>query len=206
MTESIGLQLLVAAGLGLRHALDPDHLIAVAGLGAGGEPGDRRGLVRFGLFWGTGHALSLTLAGLAAIILGWHMQPAAQQGWEWAVGVAIVLIGVRLLIPRAVPAAHAHDHRRDGAGLRAALGIGALHGLAGTAGVTLTLLPLVRPAAQVPALVIFATMTCAAMVVCAALASRVCDAGSRRATNWRGGRIGIGLASVIFGVGYAAAA
>ena len=49
--------------LGLRHALDPDHVVAVSTI-VSGDPEWRRSS-RIGIFWGLGHATSLlTVAGL----------------------------------------------------------------------------------------------------------------------------------------------
>src|SRR5512134_1449727 len=57
-----GAGLLVALGLafllGLRHASDPDHLVAVTSLLAA-DDGDTRGAVRLGVWWGFGHAATL---------------------------------------------------------------------------------------------------------------------------------------------------
>ena len=54
-----GAPLLVALGvaflLGLRHASDPDHLVAVTSLVAA-EEGDTRKAARLGAWWGIGHA------------------------------------------------------------------------------------------------------------------------------------------------------
>ena len=47
--------LAIAFGLGLRHASDPDHLVAVTSLVAA-EDGDTRKAARLGAWWGLGHA------------------------------------------------------------------------------------------------------------------------------------------------------
>lgn len=203
MSDAASMALLVAVGLGLRHALDPDHLVAVAGLGASGDAGDRRQLLTTGLAWGAGHAISLVLAGLAVIMLGWQWQETTQQGWERIVGIAIALIGVRLLLLRFIPASRANGIAR--AGLLPAIGIGMVHGLAGTGGVTLMLLPIVPQGAQVPALLVFAAMTCISMGLCMAIAGQLLSAAVDRFMSWRAVRVVVGVSSVVFGVGYAAA-
>ena len=50
--------LLIALALGLRHASDPDHLVAVTSLVAA-DGGDVRGAARLGAWWGAGHASAL---------------------------------------------------------------------------------------------------------------------------------------------------
>lgn len=205
MNEATALALLAAALLGLRHALDPDHLVAVVGLAANGAPEDKRRLVRVGLAWGVGHALSLTAAGLAAIMFGWRLQPSAQHAWEEAVGVVIAAVGLRIVILRAMPALRGEGHhavRR--VRMWPALGIGMLHGLAGTGGVTLALLPLAPPGARVPALLLFSTMTCVSMVTCALLAARTLDLDGIWKAHRRAGVFLVGVVSIVFGVIYAA--
>jgi len=52
--------------LGLRHASDPDHLVAVTSLMAA-EDGDARGAARLGVWWGVGHAGALLALGIPLI-------------------------------------------------------------------------------------------------------------------------------------------
>ena len=65
-----GAPLLVALGiaflLGLRHASDPDHLVAVTSLVAA-EGGDTRKAARLGAWWGIGHASALVAIGIPLI-------------------------------------------------------------------------------------------------------------------------------------------
>ncbi|MDQ4041498.1 MAG: hypothetical protein M3141_07080, partial [Actinomycetota bacterium] len=57
--------LIVATLLGLRHATDPDHMLAVATLVAAGE---QRAAARLGAFWGAGHGIALVLCGLPIVL------------------------------------------------------------------------------------------------------------------------------------------
>jgi high-affinity nickel permease len=57
--------LAIAFALGLRHASDPDHLVAVTSLVAA-DGGDTRGAARLGAWWGAGHAAILLVIGLIA--------------------------------------------------------------------------------------------------------------------------------------------
>ena len=74
-----GAPLLVALGiaivLGLRHASDPDHLVAVTSLVAA-DGGDTRAAARLGAWWGIGHAAMLILIGLPLIFF-----KSALPGW-----------------------------------------------------------------------------------------------------------------------------
>jgi hypothetical protein len=179
--------LLVAAALGLRHASDPDHLVAVTSLVAARD-GDVRAAARMGGWWGAGHAMTLLLLGVPLMLAGSHLPTWLEAGAERAVGVVIALLAVRVLVKwlrgdyRADPHRHrpapAHRHLRRGAAAEhrhggrspaQAFAIGVLHGLAGTGAVVLLLL------ASVPgdreallALLVFAPMSVASMVVCSA--------------------------------------
>jgi hypothetical protein len=151
----------LALALGLRHASDPDHLVAVTSLVAAEDrtPADA---VRLGAWWGLGHAAVLLAAGLPLIALRSGMPGGVESVAEKAIGVLIVALAARViwrwLRPRrSVPAAPARTPRR-------AFGIGLLHGLAGTGAVVVVLiaaLPTQLEAAA--ALALFAPMSMISM-------------------------------------------
>jgi high-affinity nickel permease len=194
-----GAPLLVALGialvLGLRHASDPDHLVAVTSLVAA-DGGDRRAATRLGAWWGAGHAAVLLVVGLPLIFLKSELPAWLESGAEKAVGVVILVLAARVIVKwirgdyRATAHEHHHDHGaadahprrrhlRRGAGEhrhrqvrtpQQALGIGVLHGLAGTGAVVLLLiaaLPTQLEAAA--ALAIFAPMSMVSMALCTSL-------------------------------------
>ena len=139
LTELIeGAPLLVAlAGaflLGLRHATDPDHLVAVTSLVAA-DDGDVRGARTLGAWWGIGHAGTLLAVGLPLIALKGDLPGWLERGAETAVGIVILLLAVRVIYRWRHPA-HTHKLRTR----RQALGIGMLHGLAGTGAVVVLLI------------------------------------------------------------------
>jgi ABC-type nickel/cobalt efflux system permease component RcnA len=116
-----GAPLLVALGLalalGLRHASDPDHLVAVTSLVAA-DKGDTRGAARLGAWWGTGHAATLMLIGLPLIFFKSSLPSWLETSAEKAVGVVIILLALRVFVKwlrgdyRA--SAHTHEtHARD---------------------------------------------------------------------------------------------
>ena len=77
-----GAPLVVALGvaflLGLRHATDPDHLMAVTSLVAR-DPGGTRSAARIGAVWGAGHASALLVIGLPLILLGAALPPVLES-------------------------------------------------------------------------------------------------------------------------------
>jgi high-affinity nickel permease len=181
--------LMIAVILGLRHASDPDHLIAVSSLVAA-DGGDARAAARLGGCWGLGHAGALLAIGLPVILLKSALPGWLERGAEQAVGVVILLLALRIVVKwvrgdfRAAPHRHGREPAADGhrhlrrAGEREhlhrhlrtprqAFGIGVLHGLAGTGAVALLLiaaLPTKLEAAA--ALTVFAPMTAASMTLC----------------------------------------
>jgi len=99
--------------MGLRHALDPDHVVAVTALAS-----QRAGLARtslVGAFWGLGHALSLGLAGAVILALRLSVPPGVSAALESAVAVMLIVLGV-LALRRALRfRVHTHLHEHDGA-------------------------------------------------------------------------------------------
>jgi high-affinity nickel permease len=176
--------------LGLRHALDADHVAAVSTLVA-----RERGLVRsclLGAFWGAGHTLALLGAGIAVIGFKLTITPGVEAALERAVGLVLVLLGGQVLL-RTVGGilAHAHDHTHDGVTHRHAhlhlrspdaahvhlvrLGrrpflVGLLHGLAGSAALTLMVLGTIpSPIAALVYLLVFGVGSTAGMLLLSGL-------------------------------------
>src|SRR4051812_14181957 len=89
--------LIVAFVLGLRHATDPDHLVAVTTLIAGARRHGARAAARLGAAWGVGHALTLLLLGLPVVVLQLRLPERLQQLAEAAIGVVIAVLGIQLL-------------------------------------------------------------------------------------------------------------
>ena len=65
--------LAVAVLLGLRHASDPDHLVAVSTLVAGDPHRPWRRASRLGLAWGLGHATTLVALGIPIVLFGRYL-------------------------------------------------------------------------------------------------------------------------------------
>ena len=126
---TIGSLLLVGLLLGMRHAMDPDHLAAVASLATRSRSGET---IRLGVAWGAGHTLTLLGSGAAVLLLKLAVPEKAAQGLELAVGVMLVLLGADVL--RRLRRDRVHFHPRGG--LRA-LVVGMVHGMAGSAALVL---------------------------------------------------------------------
>ena len=188
----VGVVLLVSLLLGLRHASDPDHLAAVTTLIAAEKEQDgirKAGLM--GLLWGLGHGTTLILLGLPLVLFNRFLPEPVQQAAETLIGIIIVLLAVRLLMrwrrglyhvhiheheDRSEPHRHVHSHSESeahGHGHTAAsrtplsaYGVGLVHGIGGSGGLTLLLLSTISDRAEAAAaLLLFAAGTAVSMAL-----------------------------------------
>ena len=99
--------------LGLQHALEADHIAAVASITA--DKKGFRSILRHGAVWGVGHALTLGAFGGAVYALKLTLDETLANGLEFAVGAMLVLLGGRVLymIARSRTHFHVHRHSRD---------------------------------------------------------------------------------------------
>ena len=224
----LGVILLISLFLGLRHASDPDHLAAVTTLIASEEErGQARKAGLMGFFWGLGHGTTLLILGLPLVLFNRFLPERVSQIAEVAIGVVIVLLAVRLLYRwrRGFYHAHAHahdegpDHRHlhshkeddlhehDHAVYQrtplSAYGIGLVHGVGGSGGLTLLLLSTISNQTEAAAaLLIFAAGTAVSMAVLST-AFGLIIAGGPIGRNFDRVAPVLGLLSMAFGVWYA---
>jgi hypothetical protein len=139
--------LALAFGLGLLHAFDADHVMALS-VFATGKQRARAG-VQAGLRWSLGHGLVLGATGVLLFGLGRALPSTWSAIAERAVGATMVLLGIYVLIDLSRRRRHLHFHKHEGLPPHAhwhsheaanahyhdhgALMVGALHGLAGSA-------------------------------------------------------------------------
>jgi len=109
---SIGATLLLGMLLGMRHALDADHLAAVATLVTRSRSVGQT--VWQGVAWGTGHTITLLLFGGAVLVLGLVLPEQAALALELAVGVMLVVLGGEVLYRLWRGRVHFHAHRHEG--------------------------------------------------------------------------------------------
>lgn len=225
--SSVLLVALVAVLLGLRHASDPDHIAAMTTLIAGGRERAARAAARLGLAWGLGHGTTLFAFGLPIVVFNAYLPERLQQGAETLVGFVIVFLAVRLLVLWRKGKLHVHEHAHNGVrhahihghaetpehvhGHRprtalGAYGIGLVHGMGGSAGVSVLILAAIESTAlAVLSLAILAVFTAVSMTVITAgygvtLVSRPVRAA------FQGVAPALGVVSLMFGFWYAAAA
>jgi len=160
--------LIIGFTLGLKHATEVDHVIAISTIVSQHQNVFRSAIV--GALWGAGHTASLLVVGAIALLLRVAV-PARVSGWlEFGVALMIIGLGINALwrALRKGTQIHVHEHSHDGlkhkhlhfhedqkkhelsstsrhshalsrVGLKPLL-IGTMHGLAGSGALTLLLL------------------------------------------------------------------
>jgi len=121
----LGLLSIIAIGffLGMRHATDPDHVIAVTTIVSQQRKTGRAALI--GAMWGVGHTLTILAVGTAIILFNLVIPVRLGLGMELSVGFMLILLGVWNLyvffrgIPGTQPPAvgevvHSHPHQHHG--------------------------------------------------------------------------------------------
>jgi ABC-type nickel/cobalt efflux system permease component RcnA len=212
--------------LGLRHALDPDHVAAVSTF-VSEEPNILRSSL-VGVYWGMGHTAALLVFGAAIVAFRFVLNPHLSQLMEFAVGCMLIVLGIRVLFNvRKTEALHTHTHSHDGSThshLHVHLGggghehqhhtlrfgkrpfvVGVVHGLAGTAAVLLVVV------GAIPSLLlafgtilIFGIGTIGGMMAMSVLMSvPIALAAGRWLAVERAIRLGAGCFSLGFGIFWA---
>ena len=100
--------------LGMQHALEADHLAAVASLAA--ESRSKRRIIRHGVVWGLGHMATLCVFAGAVLVSRSMVGPALAHWLEVAVGVMLMALGGNVIYRLIRERVHIHIHRHaDGA-------------------------------------------------------------------------------------------
>lgn len=99
--------------LGMRHALDADHVAAVSTMLAQRPNLRRSGFI--GLCWGCGHTAVLLAVGLTVLALKITIPDAVAQVFESIVGLMLVALGLALAVTLYREQWHLHAHDHDGA-------------------------------------------------------------------------------------------
>ncbi len=147
--------------IGMRHALEADHLAAVASITS--QVNSLKASMKHGAVWGLGHTTTLFLFGSAVIWLDTNISQQFAENLEIAVGFMLIILGLdvlRRLIKQRIhyhphqhhnknSHFHAHSHKGEGAHHTSqhqhshspfpyrTLCIGFMHGMAGSAALIL---------------------------------------------------------------------
>lgn len=187
--------LLLAFVLGLVHAFDADHVMALS-VFATKKRGMREG-IRAGLRWALGHGVVLLAVGVGLLFLGQSLPTEIAIASERLVGLVMVLLGATVWIGLIRQGSHLHFHAHDDLTSHAhwhthedsghghehgALMVGAAHGLAGSAPILAVLPAAARsPMLGIAYLVLFALGVAVAMGVVSGLIGHLAGQLSQRA-------------------------
>lgn len=228
MISFIGI-LILGFFLGMRHATDPDHVIAVMTIVTRQRGVAKAGVI--GALWGVGHTLTIFLVGTAIILFKIVIPPRLGLSMEFAVGLMLILLGVLNLTgvlrwlhtrftPSLLPATAADEvamettaanggnwidrHLREMGFYNAIrpIVIGTVHGLAGSAAVAILVMTTIsEPWWAVAYLLLFGLGTVAGMAaMTTAMAFPIVYAG-RKMFRWNQAiTVGSGIVSVAFGM------
>ena len=78
--------------LGMRHATDPDHVIAVTTIVT--RERNPSSATAIGAAWGIGHTSTILVVGGGMILFGWIIPPRIGLSMEFSVGIMLILLGV----------------------------------------------------------------------------------------------------------------
>src|ERR1700741_748294 len=103
--------------LGMRHATDPDHVVAVTTIVSRGR--SIRSAALMGILWGLGHTITIFLVGSLIILFGIVIPPRLGLTMELSVGLMLILLGIlnlsgvmRWIAQNFGPGRpHSHSHR-----------------------------------------------------------------------------------------------
>jgi hypothetical protein len=179
--------------LGMRHATDADHVVAVSTIVS--QARTARAAAPIGILWGLGHTFTILLVGGAIILFGIVIPARVGLGMELSVAMMLIVLG-GLNVRGVVGDVRVRSVRS----VRPVI-IGVVHGLAGSAAVALLVLGTIRkPAWALGYLLVFGVGTIAGMLlITTALAFPIAAAAQRFDHFNRALGAVTGLASIAFG-------
>ncbi len=142
---------------GMKHAFEADHIAAVSSITSNQNSIRKSSLL--GLFWGFGHAIALSIVGLIILLLKIEIPEKIALLLELIVGIMLVILGFNVLTTINKNKMHIHKHKHGNEEhihfhlhkltkahlhmhipFKQSLLIGLIHGLAGSAAITLLVL------------------------------------------------------------------
>jgi hypothetical protein len=137
---SLATGLLLGLLLGMRHALEPDHLAAVSVLVTRRRSNPAAGAI-LGAIWGVGHTLALLAVACVLATLGSRLPVRVAGGLEIVVAVMLVTLGARAVVRvrrqgRPSPEDMSGSSRSRWRLARQPFVVGLIHGLAGSGSLT----------------------------------------------------------------------
>lgn len=159
--ESIQLISLLGLGfmLGIKHALDADHIVAISTIAS--QTKNLKSSSLLGISWGLGHTATLLLISLFVMLFKIKIPTTFALTFEFIVGIMLVVLGIQMLRKIFKEKIHIHAHKHDTDyhthlhqhqislshnHAHKSFFIGTLHGLSGSAALILLVLATVKSA------------------------------------------------------------
>ncbi|MGH2620753.1 MAG: sulfite exporter TauE/SafE family protein [Anaerolineales bacterium] len=153
--STLGTALALGFILGIKHALDADHVVAVSTI-VSRDPRPLRSALA-GMFWGIGHTLTLFVAGIVVLFFKVNIPDRVALSFEFLVGAVLVALGAQNLWDYGRTRFHTHSHESGDTHVhyhahkkghdhhltnrqRKSLLVGMMHGLAGSGALVLLIL------------------------------------------------------------------
>lgn len=217
MDISFLVALFIGFVLGIKHALEPDHMIAVSTIASKSKSLWKSSLI--GVYWGLGHTLTLFIVGTLLIVMKIELSTKWALSLEFLVGIMLVYLGLTSFFTWRRKKIHYHDHdhgsykhnhyhethehEHKGFSIYKSIVIGMIHGLAGSAAMILLTMAMAKSVwGAMIYIVFFGLGTVVGMMLFTTLLSIPFTLSSK---NYRLKGIMIritGLVSIIFGFFY----
>jgi sulfite exporter TauE/SafE len=138
--------------LGIKHAIEPDHVIAVSTIASQSKKLFRSSLA--GVFWGIGHTATLFIVGIILLIMKGQIPEKWAMSLEFLVGIMLVYLGISTIT--SLKKIHVHQHEHDSETINQhgnqqknlsyikSMVIGLVHGLAGSGAIVLLTMSTVK--------------------------------------------------------------
>lgn len=161
----VGLLSILALGfvLGIKHAIEPDHVIAVSTIASRSKNLWRSSLA--GVFWGIGHTVTLFIVGMILMLMKGEIPEKWAMSFEFLVGIMLVYLGMTSILSfknihlhkyghdgvehkhvhaEGHSGKHDHGHQHKGISYVKSMIVGLVHGLAGSAAMILLTMSTVK--------------------------------------------------------------
>jgi sulfite exporter TauE/SafE len=144
--DEIGLLSILSLGfiLGIKHAVEPDHVIAVSTIASQSKKLVRSSLT--GVFWGIGHTATLFLVGISMILMKGEIPEVWALSLEFLVGIMLVYFGISTTrsFKQIHTRTHGYSSKHKDVPYAKSVFMGFIHGLAGSAAMILLTMSTVR--------------------------------------------------------------
>lgn len=97
--------------LGIRHALEPDHMITVSTIATRHK--EKKDAALTGFFWGLGHGVTLLIIVSVVLLFRLSLSPLVFQFFETVVAIVLIVLGIRTFAHASRLHSHQHTHNDE---------------------------------------------------------------------------------------------